>query len=168
MSDEPGEADDLGKISGPPVSPPTVPDPLTVKALEEAKKGAKKPPTPTEHFHAATNRHLTDACGQRENFRKINKPSRATWIELFPKVSGSGKRSEVLNSPTSWRPSSWLPAEFLLVPRPTAQNTRCKSFGVATRRSFAESLHFWHTRSSLLPGQETPTSDRHKCRKEAV
>jgi hypothetical protein len=66
------ELSELEAMSGPAVSPPVDPDPLTKIEERQAKQRSDRP-SPGDRHAAAVDRHLTDACGERDDLRDENK-----------------------------------------------------------------------------------------------
>jgi hypothetical protein len=77
---------ELQAMSGPPVSPPVVPDSLTKQEEKQAKKRADRP-SPGDRHAAAVDRHLTDACGERDHLRQENKRLQCEIDRLGPKYA---------------------------------------------------------------------------------
>lgn len=59
---------DLDRIAGPAEPPPQEPDPLTIKEERKLQQAARKL-TPTDHAILAKDRHVADACEEREKLR---------------------------------------------------------------------------------------------------
>ncbi len=68
MSDESDDRPELQAIAGPTIAPSEVPDPLTKKAIKKAKTDANRL-RPSDRHAAAVDRHLDDACGERDHLR---------------------------------------------------------------------------------------------------
>jgi hypothetical protein len=83
MTVVPGDDPDLKDISGPAASPPADPDAPTKQALKRATKDAARP-SPGDRHAAAVDRHLTDACSERDHLRQENKRLQCELDQLRP------------------------------------------------------------------------------------
>jgi hypothetical protein len=68
MSERDDRPSGLDRIAGPTVPPSHEADPLTVREEKQLQHAAKKL-TPTEHAIVARERHVADACEEREKLR---------------------------------------------------------------------------------------------------
>jgi hypothetical protein len=69
MTDPDDRPVDLDRIAGPAVPPSQEADPLTAQEGKKLQQAAKKL-TPTDHAIIARDRHVADACDERERLRK--------------------------------------------------------------------------------------------------
>jgi len=83
MTGAPGERPDLQAIAGPSSPPSADPDSLTKKEMSRDKKGAEKL-TPTDRIVASFDRHLTDACKERDDLRQENRRLQSQLDQLVP------------------------------------------------------------------------------------
>jgi hypothetical protein len=83
MTAKSGDKLDLGAISGPSTPPPSDPDDLTTDEIRKAKTAAKRP-SPSDRHAAAVDRHLDDACGERDHLRQENRRLQSELDRLAP------------------------------------------------------------------------------------
>jgi hypothetical protein len=87
MTVDPGEKPGLQAIAGPSTAPSEIPDPLTKGEIKKAKTAANRV-SPSDRHAAAVERHLDDACGERDHLRQENRRLQSEIDRLGPKYAG--------------------------------------------------------------------------------